>query len=103
VQNSSANGDSRFPGGVGANTIEFNSTLTIEQGANVFADGTASNTEAVTPAGSGTIINHGTVRSTHAAIWFQANSGNTPSSTPARWKRAMWREQQSAHRDDVRR
>jgi outer membrane autotransporter protein len=79
VQNSSANGNSQYPGGIGANTIEFNSnsTLTIEQGANVFADGTASNSEAVNPVGSGnTIINHGTVRSTHAAIWFQANSGN---------------------------
>lgn len=79
VQNSSADGNSQYPGGIGANTIEFNSnsTLTIEQGANVFADGTASNSESVNPVGSGnTIINHGTVRSTHAAIWFQANSGN---------------------------
>jgi len=79
VQNSSGNGNSQYPGGIGANTIEFNSnsTLTIEQGADVFADGTASNSEAVNPVGSGnTIINHGTVRSTHAAIWFQANSGN---------------------------
>ncbi|MDP9964617.1 outer membrane autotransporter protein [Variovorax paradoxus] len=79
VQNSSTNGNSQYPGGIGANTIEFNSnsTLVIEQGANVFADGTAGNSEAVNPVGSGnTIINHGTVRSTHAAIWFQANSGN---------------------------
>jgi outer membrane autotransporter protein len=79
VQNSSTNGNSSYPGGIGANTIEFNnnSTLLIEQGANVFADGTAGNSEAVNPVGSGnTIINHGTVRSTHAAIWFQANSGN---------------------------
>lgn len=79
VQNSSVNGSSQYPGGIGANTVEFNSnsTLTIEHGANVFADGTAGNSEAVNPVGSGnTIINHGTVRSTHAAIWFQANSGN---------------------------
>ncbi|MDH6170194.1 autotransporter-associated beta strand protein, partial [Variovorax boronicumulans] len=79
VQNSSTGGNSPYPGGIGANTIEFNSnsTLTIEQNANVFADGTAGNSEAVNPVGSGnTIINHGTVRSTHAAIWFQANSGN---------------------------
>jgi len=79
VQNNSTNGNSLYPGGIGANTIEFNSnsTLTIEQGANVFADGSAGNSEAVNPVGSGnTIINHGTVRSTHAAIWFQANSGN---------------------------
>jgi outer membrane autotransporter protein len=79
VQNSSTNGASPYPGGIGANTIEFNSnsTLLIEQGASVFADGTAGNSEAVNPVGSGnTIINHGTVRSTHAAIWFQANSGN---------------------------
>ncbi|MGJ3699364.1 autotransporter outer membrane beta-barrel domain-containing protein [Variovorax sp. AFSI2.2] len=79
VQNSSVNGNSQYPGGIGANTVEFNSnsTLTIEQGANVFADGTAGNSEAVNPVGSGnTIINHGTVRSTNAAIWFQANSGN---------------------------
>jgi outer membrane autotransporter protein len=79
VQNSSTNGNSPYPGGIGANTIEFNSnsTITIEQGANVFADGSAGNSEAINPVGSGnTIINHGTVRSTHAAIWFQANSGN---------------------------
>ncbi|QNK67228.1 autotransporter outer membrane beta-barrel domain-containing protein [Variovorax sp. PAMC26660] len=79
VQNSSTGGNSPYPGGIGANTIEFNSNsiLTIEQNANVFADGTAGNSEAVNPVGSGnTIINHGTVRSTHAAIWFQANSGN---------------------------
>ncbi|MDQ0586660.1 autotransporter outer membrane beta-barrel domain-containing protein [Variovorax paradoxus] len=79
VQNSSTGGNSPYPGGIGANTIEFNSnsTLTIEQNANVFADGSAGNSEAVNPVGSGnTIINHGTVRSTHAAIWFQANSGN---------------------------
>ncbi|WP_354339446.1 autotransporter outer membrane beta-barrel domain-containing protein [Variovorax paradoxus] len=79
VQNSSTNGNSPYPGGIGANTVEFNSnsTITIEQGANVFADGSAGNSEAINPVGSGnTIINHGTVRSTHAAIWFQANSGN---------------------------
>ncbi|WP_418126103.1 autotransporter outer membrane beta-barrel domain-containing protein [Variovorax sp. 160MFSha2.1] len=79
VQNSSTGADSPYGGNLGANTIEFNnnSTLVVEQGANVFADGTASNSEAVNPLGSGnTIINHGTVRSTHAAIWFQANSGN---------------------------
>jgi outer membrane autotransporter protein len=79
VQNSSTNGNSPYPGGIGANTIEFNSnsTITIEQGANVFANGSATNSEAINPVGSGnTIINHGTVRSTHAAIWFQANSGN---------------------------
>ncbi|MET3444600.1 autotransporter-associated beta strand protein, partial [Variovorax paradoxus] len=79
VQNISTGADSPYGGSIGANTIEFNnnSTLTIEQGANVFADGTAGNSEAVNPLGSGnTIINHGTVRSTHAAIWFQANSGN---------------------------
>ena len=79
VRNVSTNGNSPYPGGIGANTIEFNSnsTLTIEQNANVFADGTAGNSEAVNPVGSGnTIINHGTVRSTHAAIWFQANSGH---------------------------
>ncbi|UVH58379.1 autotransporter outer membrane beta-barrel domain-containing protein [Variovorax paradoxus] len=79
VQNSSTNGNSPYPGGIGANTIEFNSnsTITIEQGANVFANGSATNSEAINPVGSGnTIINHGTVRSTHAAIWFQASSGN---------------------------
>ncbi|SEU23946.1 outer membrane autotransporter barrel domain-containing protein, partial [Variovorax sp. OV084] len=79
VQNSSTNGNSPYPGGIGANTVEFNSnsTITIEQGANVLADGSAGNSEAINPVGSGnTIINHGTVRSTHAAIWFQANSGN---------------------------
>lgn len=79
VQNISTGADSPYGGAIGANTIEFNnnSTLLIEQGANVFADGTAGNSEAINPLGSGnTIINHGTVRSTHAAIWFQANSGN---------------------------
>ncbi|QGW82270.1 autotransporter outer membrane beta-barrel domain-containing protein [Variovorax paradoxus] len=79
VQNISTGADSPYGGSIGANTIEFNSnsTLLIERNANVFADGTAGNSEAVNPLGSGnTIINHGTVRSTHAAIWFQANSGN---------------------------
>ncbi|MGJ7498299.1 autotransporter outer membrane beta-barrel domain-containing protein [Variovorax sp. RT4R15] len=77
VQNNSTNAQSPF-GGIGANTIEINnnSTVTVEAGATVAATGTASNSEAMNPVGSGnTIINNGTIHSAHASIWFQANSG----------------------------
>ncbi|VWX60866.1 Outer membrane autotransporter barrel domain-containing protein [Burkholderiales bacterium 8X] len=66
---------------IGGNTIEFNnnSVLRIEQGANVFANGTALDTEAINPVGTNNlIVNNGYVRSTNAAIHFQAgNALNT--------------------------
>ena len=77
VQNNSVNAQSPF-GSVGANTIEINnnSTVTVEAGATVAATGTASNSEAMNPQGTGnTIINNGTIHSTHASMWFQASSG----------------------------
>jgi outer membrane autotransporter protein len=77
VQNHSIGAQSPF-GAIGANTIEVNnnSTITVEAGATVAATGTATNSEAMNPMGTGnTIINNGTVRSAHASIWFQANSG----------------------------
>ncbi|MFX1736683.1 autotransporter outer membrane beta-barrel domain-containing protein [Paraburkholderia sp. A1RI_3L] len=65
--------------GTGGNTIDFrnNSTLTVEQGATVLANGTESDAEAVNPEGTGnTIINNGTIRGVNsAAIWFQNTSG----------------------------
>ncbi|MET3498230.1 ESPR domain-containing protein, partial [Variovorax boronicumulans] len=79
VQNSATNKGTSPYGNIGANAIEVNnnSTITIEEGAFVIASGAGTSTEAINPVGSGnTITNHGTISSTHAAIWFQAASGN---------------------------
>lgn len=65
--------------GTGGNTIDFrnNSTLTVQQGGQVLANGTEVKAEAVNPEGAGnTIVNNGTIRALHAAsIWFQNLSG----------------------------
>ncbi|ADU39106.1 autotransporter outer membrane beta-barrel domain-containing protein [Variovorax paradoxus] len=78
VQNNATNKGTSPYGFIGANTIEVNdnSTITIEAGAAVTASGAGTSTEAINPVGSGnTITNHGTVSSSHTAIWFQSNSG----------------------------
>ncbi|MBB1200495.1 autotransporter outer membrane beta-barrel domain-containing protein [Enterobacteriaceae bacterium 89] len=60
----------------GANTIEVvsNSTITVEQGGKVLANGTSGNAEAINVMGFGnTIINRGTIQSSgnSAALWFE--------------------------------
>ena len=78
VQNQAVKGAGTYK--TGANTIDFrnDSTLTVQQGAAVLANGTENNGEAVNPQGTGNlIVNDGTIRSrSAAAIWFQARSGN---------------------------
>ena len=77
MQNASTNSNGLYS--TGGNTVEFrnNSTLTVEQGAQVVSAGTQGSAEAVNPQGSGNaIINSGTIRGFNsAAIWFQNTSG----------------------------
>ncbi|UVK42946.1 autotransporter-associated beta strand repeat-containing protein [Mesorhizobium sp. AR07] len=65
--------------GTGGDTLEFrnNSTLTIAAGAQILSLGTAGNSEAINPEGSGNLItNNGTIRATNAAaIFFQNTTG----------------------------
>ncbi|SED89701.1 autotransporter-associated beta strand repeat-containing protein [Rhizobiales bacterium GAS188] len=65
--------------GTGGDTVEFrnNSTLTVAAGAQILSLGTAGNSEAINPEGSGNlIVNNGTIRATNAAaIFFQNTIG----------------------------
>ncbi|MBR0656481.1 autotransporter family protein [Plastoroseomonas arctica] len=67
------------PYNAGPNTIEFrnNTTLTIEQGAQVLATGTILQGEAINPQGTGNIIiNSGLIRADNAAaLWFETFVG----------------------------